>query len=300
MKTEFMKLNPIRIVRGIKVFNIKNIKNFPKIYSEIIRISNIAFNIKDARDEYDDHYSYLVAYDECNNEIVSYYRYILIDKDNLNNLSNAKYYNFHPHFINEVLSRSIGLGRSVVNKEAEAEVKDPGGGIFAIWKGGLGPLVYKYQIIEGEKQYLFGQASLQNQYYEKNITTFDGKNMIIAMVIKNYGDNPSNMVAPKYDNCIPGRLFSFYLPKFKGDYKEDERTLKAFLKENNIHIPSLLFHYCRLDPENSGSLRFFLPVYNALLNCTEMALCFDLSQLPETYKRIFIGDPSDINLDAFD
>ena len=47
MKTEFMKLNPIRIVRGIKVFNIKNIKNFPKIYSEIIRISNIAFNIKE-------------------------------------------------------------------------------------------------------------------------------------------------------------------------------------------------------------------------------------------------------------
>jgi len=24
-----------------------------------------------------------------------------------------------------------------------------------------------------------------------------------------------------------------------------------------------------------------------------------LSQLPETYKRIFIGDPSDINIDAF-
>lgn len=296
MKKELNFWNLVRTLpNGVQCFNIKK-ENAPKVYEEIIRISEKAFNIGNARDEYDDFYSYLVVYDSLNNEIISYYRYILITNDNIEKLSTAQYYNYHPQFVEEVLVNSIELGRSVINKSSKVERESPGIGLRYIWKGGLGPLVYRYNGLTNEKKYLFGQVSLQAKDYSSNINAL---NKIFALFLKNFGLS-LNMIYPKETLNVFCNSFYPYLEEFEGNYKNDAKKLKTFLKENGIHVPSLFFHYGNLDSCNSGSLKMFLPVYNSLLDCYEMALCYDLNSLSDAHKKMFIGDTNDINLSAFD
>lgn len=314
MKKELIQKFLVRTLsNGIQCYNVDRYIA-PNTYEEILRISQAGFDITDAKDEYDDIYSYLVAFDPTNNEIISFYRYILcnkaIDNDQVVGLSTAQYYDYPPTFVRTVMSNAIELGRSVVNKSAKMEIAQPGIGLQSIWRGGLGPLIHKYCLQhEGRAdppiRYLFGQASLQARYYDLyQKSNFESLMYIFAMFIKNFGtENPnSDILFPKKHLEFFDKPFNFqpYLDFFQKSYKEDAKKLKVLLKANNSHVPNLFFHYGDLDPNNEGHLTMFWPVYNSLLYCYEMALCWDITSIPDIRKRIFVGDPSDINLDAFE
>jgi hypothetical protein len=313
MKKELIQKFLVRTLsNGIQCYNVDRYIA-PNTYEEILRISQAGFDITDAKDEYDDIYSYLVAFDPTNNEIISFYRYILCNKA-INNghvgLSTGQYYEYVPMFLATVMQNAIELGRSVINKEAEMEIANPGTGLNAIWRGGLGPLVYKYCLKfqdtkEAPVRYLFGQASLQAKYYDVfDKCGFESLMRIFALFIKNFSlQNPeSEVVFPKKPLEFFQKPFDFklYLDSLTGNYKEDSKSLKSFLKENSMHVPNLFFHYGNLDSNNEGNLHMFWPVYNSLLDCYEMALCWDITSISDAHRKMFIGDPSDINLRAFE
>jgi len=297
---------------GVQCYNI-NKHVAPTVYEEILRISQNGFKIADARDEYDEIYSYLVAFDPINNEIISFYRYILCNKAIYNrhvDLSTAQYYEYVPMFVDGIMLNAIELGRSVINKEAKMEIENPGIGLNAIWRGGLGPLVYNYCLKfqntgESPVKYLFGQASLQAKNYDVyDRIGFESLMRIFALFIKNFGlQNPKDeVVFPKKPLDFFQQPFDFqsYLDSFKGHYREDSKNLKSFLKENSMRMPNLLFHYGNLDSNNEKKLHMFWPIYNSLLDCYEMALCWDITSISDAHRKMFIGDPSDINLGAFE
>ncbi len=298
--------------RGIGVYNIHK-TSAPNTYAEIIRISNESFNIKDASDKYDNTYSYLVAYHPEYKEIVAFYRYVVcknvIDGDNVS-LSTSNYYKFTPLFIKNVLSKSIELGRSVNNKNSRIEKESPGIGLTSMWRAGLGPLIYNYSLQYEDRDErppivnLFGQFSLQRTNY--NINTRDGSDalmLIFAMFIKNFGVSKlkHRVLIPKNDLYLSNQLSPLhYLNLFVGNYREDQTSLKKKLKELGMPEPKLAFHYGNLDRYNEGHVHMYWPVFNPLLDAFEMGLSWDISSVSDAYKKMFIGDPSDINLSAFD
>jgi hypothetical protein len=277
MKTEIKKLVPIREVFGVKVFDIGNIKDFPETYVEIIKNANKAFKVENSQDEYDDYYSWLVSYEEKNNEIISCYRYLVVDENSIYKLSNSEYYDFYHCFVHDVLSSSIGLGRSFVNHDSKLIHENPKAGLYAAWKG-LGALVHKYHDL-GDKRYLLGQVSLQVSLYNEEQLA-----MIVAMLQKNF---------PLVEGVYPKMAYLYELGDlptdlYVGNYSADEKILRRYLIDNNCKIPTLLLSYCQLGV--NGGLSTSLVVKNNLLGCYEILFVFDLSKLPANYKKRFVGE----------
>lgn len=311
-KKELIEKNLIREVFGLSVYKIDK-QSAPKVYMEILRISALQFNIEEASDKFDDTYSYLIAYDYKYNEIVSFYRYVVCNTvidGNTVNLSTANYYRFTADFISNILSKSIELGRSVNNKEAKINKENPGVGLKAIWKGGLGPLVYNYCLQYYDRKEnppvtnLFGQFSLQKTKYD--IDTEAGSEavmFIFAMFIRNFGvmRRAYRKLIPIHDLYIPNKLdFSIYMAWFDGKYKQDRDILRGILKKSSMLEPKLAFHYGNLDADNNGDIKMYWPVFNDLLQSFEMGLLWNITSISPAYRKMFIGKVSDINLSAFD
>ncbi len=312
LENELTKEKLVRVYAGIGVYNIHK-SSAPMTYAEIVKISNDGFDVKDAGDEFDNTYTYLVAYHLTYREIVGIYRYVIcktaIDGNNVF-LSTSNYYKFTPIFIKNVLYKSIELGRSVNNKNSRAEKENPGIGITVMWRCGLGPLIQNYYLQYEERNEippitnLFGQFSLQRANYD--VYSKNGAialMSIFAMFIKNFGVSnlKHRVLVPQNDLILPDKLSLLdYLHLFSGNYSKDQKLLKFFLRDLNMPEPKLAFHYGNLDKNNEEHVHVYWPVFNELLDSFEMGLSWDISSISEAYKRMFIGDPSDINLSAFD
>lgn len=278
-----------------------------------MKISAERFNIEDARDKYDNDYWYLLSVSE--DEIASFYRYVLggnqvIYKNNDSdeivgiNTSTSEYYNFPSVFIRNFHSKSIELGRSVVNDKSLVMINDPQKniGIDSIWRGGLGPLIYRYYKYPKNPHYkhFFGQFSLQ----EDNYPGKKGKQALIhifALFIKNFGsfDN-DQLFLPKENVEFLDELLSDYRDVYEGQYIKDRKKLRKVLLDLGMPEPKLALHYGNMDSRNEGHFNVFWPVYNKLLRSYEMANRMDFDGIPIGHQERFIGNIKDINLSAFD
>ncbi len=109
----------------------------------------------DERDVTQPGYLQLIAWDPEEREVVSMYRLIdcgqAIRTAGLPLLRTSMLFEFSDSFVDEVLSRSVELGRSVVNSGARRALQ----GLFSIWHG-LGAIFSNWRHIE----YFFGNVSI--------------------------------------------------------------------------------------------------------------------------------------------
>lgn len=109
----------------------------------------------DERDTAKPGYLQLIAWDPEEREIVSMYRLIdcgeAVRSAGVSLLRTSTLFEFSDPFVEEVLSRSVELGRSVVNSRARRAVQ----GLFSIWHG-LGAIFSRWRHID----YFFGNVSI--------------------------------------------------------------------------------------------------------------------------------------------
>lgn len=288
---------------------------YPTIYEKIKGISEFEFGIKDAFDEYDNKYKYLICIDEDNNEIVGFYRYILCGcayNNDCFNLSTGKFYRYSETFKKD-LWMTMELGRSVVNSKAQKKTYS----LQTLWKGlsslkdyfiKKGNLINYYQKegvikeecildetlteksaikINGEYinledftlKYVFGEVSLQKRLYPGE----DGKAAIVSILtcfssLFCYNKGNDSINAKDY-------LFIPRTPVLQDEIKEEEKknkfstiyALKKMLKDNKQHVPSLFFYYTGIAKEEG--IVTGLPVDNELLESWEMAIRVNLQKL---------------------
>ncbi len=100
-------------------------------------------------------YLQLIAWDPEESEIVAMYRLIdcreAIRTSGITLLRTSTLFEFSNRFVEEVLSRSVELGRSVVNSAARRAIH----GLFAMWQG-LGGVLSTWRHVE----YFFGNVSI--------------------------------------------------------------------------------------------------------------------------------------------
>jgi len=169
LKKELTEATLARKWRDLEIHFVKK-ATLPKVIAELNRISTLMFALKHMdTDVFDDTYTYIVAFDRLNGEIISFYRYIICKNAIYKNeiyLSTAKYFKFSHEFVEKILPKTIEFGRSVVNKTA----KNHEVGLQAVWVG-LGVLFYEYYQNPPpgrvKIEYFFGKFSLQRAIYKK-------------------------------------------------------------------------------------------------------------------------------------
>jgi len=293
---ELTSLTLAREWRGLEIHFVKK-QAQPNVIAEVNRISAVMFNLKKVDgDEFDYTYTYIVAYDRTNGEIISFYRYILC-KDAIHGkrigLSTNKYFKFSDEFVETILPFTIEFGRSVVNKMA----KNHEVGLQAVWTG-LGVLFYEYyQNPPPERvkiEYFFGKFSLQRDIYRKK----GALNMILYPFQKHFpsvlGSDEKVLVHPRW--WYKTRL-SFVLPKSLMKlhlYKEDRKILLNYLQSLDLPMPKLADTYANL-----GGLVVFGTITNRHLDSWETAILQNIPQIDPFYIRKFVDGYIPINKNLF-
>ncbi|MCX6823066.1 MAG: GNAT family N-acetyltransferase [candidate division SR1 bacterium] len=294
LNTEMGPHTLARLWRGLEIHFVKK-QSAPFTILEVNRISTVMFNLKTMDgDVFDETYSYIVAYDRKNGEIVSFYRFILC-KDAIHNpldihLSTAKYFNLSQEFVSKILPVTIELGRSVVNKTA----KNQEDALQAVWIG-LGVLAYEYYLHPKsiKVDYFFGKFSLQwSLYNEKN------RDMILFLFSKHFpplrGADDQPYITPMYG-------FKTHLD-FTGpestltstDYKADRKILFAYLKDIGLPLPKLADSYASL-----GGLTSYGAISNEELCSWENAILTQIGKISDSYIRRFVDGYQTINPNLF-
>lgn len=257
---------------SIEIYNIKKCED-PMIFRKVQEAIAIAFELTDAEDAFDNLYSYVVSIDRENNEIVSGYRHILCKNARIGktfSLNTFKYYRFSDKFSTDYANETLELGRSFVNPNAKKRIW----GLFAIWEGGLGPLI-NYQSSHNGINYILGQVSLKENIYDKECIR-----AILKMFWTDFGTH--ELLSPRKPAFSQSDLECFdHNPdlEFSGDYSKDKAKLIKFLKKKNQQRPTLFFNYADIINGNKDGLSCFLPIYNSLLKCYEMGFLLRIDKM---------------------
>jgi hypothetical protein len=283
LNEELTSFTLARTWRNLEIHFIQK-KTAPFVLREINRISTLMFGLNTmAGDIFDETYTYIVAYDPKESEVVSFYRYILGREAIRNlpkiNLATAGYYNFSNEFLEKILPFTIELGMSVVNKFAKA-AQD---GLEAVWKG-LGILVYEYHTKPQDIkiEYFFGKFSIQHGVYDDV-----SHNMIHYLFHKHFppmvGDDKEVYVKSK-EVCRVNLNFALVQEQLSSEeYKIDRKTLLNYLKSIEKSIPKLAEVYASL-----GGLRSFDTIVNHQLKSNETAILQRIDKIDPFYIKRFL------------
>lgn len=268
----------------IGIYNINKWED-PTIFGETQKVIANAFSLQNAEDSFDNLYNYVVSIDEERDEIVSGYRYVLCKNAHIEesfNLNTFKYYEFSDAFSVNYADKTLELGRSFVNPEAKKRLW----GLFAIWEGGLGPII-NYQTSHSGIKYILGQVSLKENQYD--IETIKA---ILKMFWIDFGAN--ELLSPRQFVFSQTDLETFNQGndlEFSGNYSTDKVKLTKFLKDKNGARPTLFFSYADLIKGNKDGLSCFLPVYNSLLKCYEMGFLLTIDKISQESVEKYLQSP---------
>ena len=190
-------------------------------------------------------YKQLVLWDPEAERIIGGYRYVLCNNivyDRMGQpiLTSSHMFRFSRKFINGDLQKTIELGRSFVTLDYQSS-KGGAKSIFALDNlfDGLGALMVMYK---SSMKYFFGKMTIYSQY------PTPAREMIQVFLNKWFGTarfqrvrlrKPVRVNRPKkYVRLLKG-----------GTFKEDYRTLKAFVSGYGVSIPPLVNSYMNLSPK---------------------------------------------------
>jgi hypothetical protein len=274
----------IRMFKGIEIYIVDSI-NAPETMKEIGRIREYEFAEEgggtgkefdlDEFDEGPQGFKQIVAWDPEYQELIAMYRYIRADmtrgKDGEYHLPTAHLFNFSQSFKEEILPKTIELGRSVVNRRSKRKII----GLFAIWSG-LGALIHENPDIE----YFFGKVTTPGMFTE------DSKSCIFSFWNTFYGDT-KEYIQPK-EQC---KAEIFPLSKFGIEESLDRsrafEQVCEYLKSNGDYFPPLMNSYLSL----CSSIQSFGTALNAPFGgLYETAILVPIADINEKRKKQFIDN----------
>lgn len=261
-------------------------KKDKEIFEEIQKKIASAFHIREAEDEYDNYYNYIISVDsENNDEIVAGYRYILCKNaviDGTIKLNTYKYYEYSDTFMKEFFPFTIELGRSFSNGSPLA--------LASLWICGLGPLITYHR---SQMLYILGQVTLQTKHYSS-----DAMKAIFSMFWKDFGDQ--GLLTPREETDFSVdelEKLANDVYYFTGNYNDDKAKLIDILQDLKVKKPTLFLSYADLVTDNSG-LHCALPIYNKLLKGYEMAFILEIPKVKPSKAAIYFS--SEFEPDAFE
>lgn len=225
----------------------------PNVMREIGRLREIAFRMAgggtgkacdiDEFDMMEKPCRQLLVWNPERREIIGAYRYLLgTDMDIIDgvpHIATSHIFRFSDFFVQNILPRTIELGRSFVRPEYQSTRA----GVRAIYAldnlwDGLGALT----IVHPEVEYLFGKMTMY--------TTFprDCRNLLLHF-LNLYFSDPDGWARPtkvlegtKIDSEMADGFF------VNNDFKEDYRRLNTYIRDHGINIPPLVNAYMNLSP----------------------------------------------------
>lgn len=239
---------------GNEIYVVDN-TNAPDVLREIGRLREEAFRAGGGgtgqeldldRFDTDPAYGYkqLVLWDPEAERIIGGYRYalcnnIVYDRTGQPHLTSSHMFRFSRKFINKDLQHTIELGRSFVTLDYQSS-KGGAKSIFALDNlfDGLGALMVMYK---SSMKYFFGKMTIYSQY------PTPAREMIQVFLNKWFGTATLRRVVLK--KPVRVRRPSKYIRLLTGNtFKDDYRTLKAFVSGYGVSIPPLVNSYMNLSP----------------------------------------------------
>ncbi len=223
-------------------------------------------------DRFDHYYKHIVVWDNTNLDIVGSYRLgigsEIFSTLGLNGFYTSTLFNLTEQFV-EIAPISLELGRSFVQEKYW--------GTYALdylWQG-IGAYLKKNQ----EIRYLFGPVSLSNSYPEE-------AKAHILFYYKKWFTSREKLAQAKLPYILPLTKTLELNERFNGNtMKEDEKILKAVLKNFGVSIPVLYRQYSELCEEDG--VKFV--EYNIdpeFGNCVDAFIVVDLHKLrPQKRER---------------
>lgn len=225
----------------------------PNVMHEIGRLREIAFRAAGGGtglsmdiDEYDtmeNPYKQLIVWNPEAEEILGGYRYILgtdvrFDAQGAPILATSHMFHFSRQFVQELLPRTIELGRSFVTLEYQS-TRAGSKGLFALdnlWDG-LGALT----VVMPNVKYFFGKVTMYPSYHRQ------GRDMILYFLKKHFGDKeeliiPMRPLQMETEEANLAKIFN------QESFKDDYRILNSEIRKLGYNIPPLVNAYMSLSP----------------------------------------------------
>lgn len=218
----------------------------------------------------------LIVWDPENLEIVGGYRFILGEDIKIENgiprIATSHMFRFSPEFMENVLPKTLELGRSFVSVDYQSTKSHPRAlyVLDNLWDG-LGALTVIYPQIE----YLFGKVTMYPGYGEAC------RDMLLGFLHKHFPD-PDHLVQPIEalpTKALTPEIQSLFTGKtFRDDYKILNHTIRA----QGQNIPPLVNAYMALSP----TMRVFgTAVNHEFGEVEETGIFFKISEIFEEKKR---------------
>lgn len=282
IKRELTNAEHIGQTRDNKKIIITDITESPNVLNEIARLRELTFRKvgegtgkKRDFDNFDKQYKHLVVWDENELEIVGSYR-IGIGKDivksqGINGLYTTTLFDFSKKFQNEIISESIELGRSFVQRKYWNT-----NALNYLWQG-IGAFLSNNDWV----RYMYGGVSISNNYSE------NAKSLIVFYFDKWFGDN-ENLARSKNRYLLSESMKNEFNNLFtSNNYKEDYKILKNVLRPTGFTVPILYKHYSELC--NEGGVKFLdFGVDPDFENCIDGLILVDVDKIKDEKRERFM------------
>lgn len=284
------ELTPERLLRhankGVNEVYVVDAFNAPNTMREIGRLREIAFRDAgggtgmecdiDEFDTMDPPCRQLVVWDPVVREIVGGYRFILGEdirmKNGVPNIATSHMFNFSEKFINDLLPKTLELGRSFVAIDYQ-NTKSHSKALYVLdnlWDG-LGALTVVYPQIE----YLFGKVTMYPDYGEES------RDLLLGFLHKYFADSEM-LVTPIEELPTKARTPEVQALFTGSNFKEDYRILNHAIREHGKNIPPLVNAYMSLSP----TMRVFgTAVNHEFGEVEETGIFFKIAEIFEEKKR---------------
>jgi len=264
----------------------------PHVMEEVGRIREIEYRREgagrnlprdiDPRDIVWPWYHQLVSWDPQEKELVAMYRFIpckwALEQGGIRTLRTSELFDFSAQFVDSILSSSIELGRSVVNRNAKRAIQ----GLFSVWTG-LGALMKEWPQIK----YFFGNVTFYNQMSESAIST-------LVQFLQFHHGKSTKILTPKHP-------FEIQIPtnqaiEWSKNWDEDFQLLLSLAKQGNWEIPPILVSYLKA---NRGLRYYGTSADQDFGNAWEAAITVPTSNLEPKMVSRFLDPYQPMNPDAF-
>ena len=218
----------------------------------------------------------LIVWDPKAEEIVGGYRFILGEdislKNGVPNIATSHMFGFSDKFLNDLLPKTLELGRSFVSINYQSTKSNPKAlyVLDNLWDG-LGALTVIYPQIE----YLFGKVTMYPAYGE------ECRDILLGFLHKYFADKErlvwpldalkSKAASPEIQSIFTGSTF-----------KEDYKILNQIIRGHGQNIPPLVNAYMSLSPTMKV---FGTAVNHEFGNVEETGIFFKISEIFEEKKR---------------
>ena len=225
----------------------------PEVMREIGRLREIAFRTAgggtgkecdiDQYDLMDPPRMQLVVWDPHERIITGGYRFILgkdirFNPDGSPRIATSHMFDFSKRFIDEMLPRTIELGRSFVRLEYQS-TRVGAKAIFALdnlWDG-LGALT----VLHPEIKYLFGKFTMYPSYER------ECRDLLLYFLNKHFPD-PDMLARPFHTLETPSDTDRFAKILDNDNFHDDYLVLNSEIRRHGINIPPLVNAYMNLSP----------------------------------------------------